>query len=83
MGELNITEKITSIMKKYRIPILILLSGILLMTIPRIKQAEMPQQTETKQVETHDVSAQLKQILSCIQGAGKGGTWPRSRAVDR
>lgn len=71
MGELNITEKITSIMKKYRIPILILLSGILLMTIPGIKQAEMPQQTETKQVETHDVSAQLNQILSCIQGAGK------------
>jgi stage III sporulation protein AG len=71
MGELNMGEKIFSVIKKYRYPILILLLGILLMTIPMKTKTQTPQQTVPTYSQKEDAATQLKQLLSCIQGAGK------------
>ena len=68
---MELMQKIVSAASKYRYVILILVIGLVLMMIPFGKEAEHEiQASVTKQEET-DLSEQLTQILSQIQGAGK------------
>lgn len=58
--------------KKYRVPALILLLGIILMTLPaKEKQEAEPVQTEEQSISQADLQDALEDILCLIQGAGK------------
>ena len=58
--------------KKYRFPVLILLLGIILMTLPtKEKKAAEPLQTEEPNISQTDLQGALEDILCLIQGAGK------------
>lgn len=71
MDAINIGNKLLTNLKKFRFPLLILLLGILLMTLPG-KQNETPAaKAPSVQVVKEDPSARLEEILSCIHGAGK------------
>ncbi len=65
--------KLTQRIKKYRYPILVLLAGILLMTLPGQKQEAAPAQEPTQQTEAPqaDMARELEDILSQIKGVGK------------
>lgn len=58
--------------KKYCIPALILLLGIILMTLPAKEKKEVvPVQTEEQSISQMDLQGALEDILCMIQGAGK------------
>ncbi len=68
----KISEKLLSCGKKYRYPILVLLIGILLMTLPQKKTSDLTQETlpQAELLET-DMAKDLEEILSQIKGVGK------------
>ena len=68
---MELMQKIVSAASKYRYVILILVIGLVLMMIPFGKEAEHEIQTPVTKQEETDLSEQLTQILSQIQGAGK------------
>lgn len=68
---MELMQKIVSAASKYRYVILILVIGLVLMMIPFGKEAEHEIQTSVTKQEETDLSEQLTQILSQIQGAGK------------
>lgn len=68
---MELMQKIVSAASKYRYVILILVIGVVLMMIPFGKEAGSEIQTPVTKQEETDLSEQLTQILSQIQGAGK------------
>ena len=58
--------------KKYLIPVLILLLGIILMTLPGKEKTEAePIQKEESEINQTELQDELEEILCLIQGAGK------------
>ena len=67
-------SKLSCIQKKYRLLILVLLIGILFMMLPSLysdHKDEIPIEVEQKQQISGDISQELTQILTSIQGVGK------------
>lgn len=56
---------------KYRYALLILLLGVALMLIPTSDKTESQPEQTAESTQSVDVSAQLEQILGCIDGVGK------------
>lgn len=73
MDRRELIGKITEYLKKYRIAILVLLAGILLMSLPeRTKKEAVPSLPEETVSETPDtLQNSLEKILCQIEGAGK------------
>lgn len=71
MDRLDIKKKLLPLIKKYRYGLLILALGLILMMIPeRQEKPQAPEIPET-QPQTADMQADLEQILSQIEGAGR------------
>ncbi len=67
-----IGAKAAQLIKKYRYPLLVLLVGLVLITLPGKKDSTDPQATQALQpVQKPDTAQELSQILSQIQGVGK------------
>ena len=64
-------EKIGKLIKKYRVAILILVLGIVLMILPTNKTVKSQEQSSAQPVLFQDPAKELSLILSQIQGAGK------------
>ena len=64
-------EKIGKLIKKYRVAILILVLGIVLMILPTNKTVKSQEQSSAQPVLFQDPAQELSLILSQIQGAGK------------
>ncbi len=69
----KISGKAAEWLKKYRYPVLILLIGLVLLTLPGKKQTETVQTplAQNQPAATYDLAKELEQILSQIQGVGK------------
>lgn len=68
----KIAGKIPKWLQQYRYPILILLVGLVLLTIPGRKTGQsQPQTVVTTQTRQPDTSEQLEQILGQMSGVGK------------
>jgi stage III sporulation protein AG len=65
------TKDIPKWFQKYRYPIIIVLLGILLFTIPEIKNENTQKQVQTATIQQVDTAQQLAQMLSQIEGVGK------------
>ena len=65
------TEKIPRLFKKYRYPIVVVLIGLVILTIPRKRDVEPDQVTPTNEIQQNDITQQLTAILSKIDGVGK------------
>lgn len=64
-------EKLSDLISRYKYVCIVVLAGLVLMSIPSQETAEpQPQSNDTLQ-ETDDMSAQLEEILSMIDGVGK------------
>ncbi len=65
--------KLSQGLKKYRYPILVLLAGILLMTLPTGGKEETPAQEQAQQTQPQqvDMARELEEILAQIKGVGK------------
>lgn len=72
MDRLNIAQKLTDFIKKYRYAVIVLAVGLLLMVVPMSKggAAPAPERTQPAEVKT-DLSEQLQEILGNIRGAGE------------
>lgn len=68
-----IGTKVLDFVKKYRYPILVLVLGLVLMCIPSVSGSgkEESAATPTQSAARTDLSAELSEILSQIEGAGK------------
>ena len=71
MDHLDMGGKLFSLFKKYRYVLLILLVGLLLMLLPTGGQERSEPQPDISTEKSVDISEQLREILSCIDGAGK------------
>lgn len=68
----GIVEHLKKYGKKYCVPALILLLGMILMTLPgKEKKREEPIQTIEQNVNQKDLQEALEDILALVQGAGK------------
>ncbi len=67
----TLTKNIPKWFHKYRYPILILLIGLVLFTLPGKKETPTQQRTQTVTTPTVDIDQNLTQILGQIQGVGK------------
>ncbi len=68
---MELKEKITLWIKKYRYVALVLLVGIALMLIPQRKQTQQQPVQETATTAKQDLAQELEEILSHVQGAGR------------
>ena len=68
---MELVEKITQWVRKYRFVALILLVGVALMLIPFGSKEETQIPTQTAQPSQPDLTQQLSEILSQIDGAGR------------
>ena len=68
---MELAEKITQWVRKYRFVVLILLIGVVLMLIPFGRKEEVQTQTQTAQPTQPDITQQLNDILRQIDGAGE------------
>ncbi len=73
MDRIRLHSKISELIKKHRYALLVLLIGLILMTISFDSEDKKESMGETVGVETdsRDISGQLEQILSMIEGAGE------------
>ena len=72
MDRVAIGKKILEIGRKYRYALLVLLIGLGLMLLPgQEKETNTSNYQSTQEVKSEDISQQLEEILSQIQGAGK------------
>ena len=73
MDRIKLHSKISELIKKHRYALLVLLIGLILMTISFDSEDKKESMGETVGVETdsQDISGQLEQILSMIEGAGE------------
>lgn len=73
MDRSAIRDRISTLFKKYRYALLILLVGIIFMLIPQKKetQSQEPAQTEQAPAAERDLQTSLEDILSRIEGAGR------------
>lgn len=67
----NPGERGREFLKKYRMVILVVLSGLLLMMIPEKQETTGVSLQETVNSPSQDLQQSLQEILSMIQGAGK------------
>lgn len=65
------TEKIPKWFHRYRYPIVILLVGLVLLTIPGRKETEIQQDAQQSNTQLPDIAQQLAQILGQMEGVGK------------
>lgn len=65
------TGKIPKWFHKYRYPIVILLIGLVLLTIPGRENTETQQEVQESSVQQPDIAQQLAQILAQMEGVGK------------
>lgn len=70
MGTVSFMEKLTSLISKYRIPILVLLFGIVLMLLPDLKGDRQSTVDLVQHQEIVSVENGLEDILTKIDGAG-------------
>ncbi len=72
MDRVAVGKKILEFGQKYRYALLVLLIGLGLMLLPGLeKKTDTSVSQLTQEVKTVDISQQLEEILSQIQGAGK------------
>ena len=72
MDWITVKSKITSIIQKYKYVIVILCVGVLLLTLPSLKDKQEPKEVIIEpDANILSVEEQLSQILSYVQGAGK------------
>ena len=71
MDTKRIIERIGELLKKYRYVCIVVLSGILLMTLPMGATSKKAEGTEKQVAETPTMEERLQNILSQIRGAGK------------
>lgn len=64
-------EKISTLFSRYKYVCIVVLIGLVLMSIPSQDEPAPQALSETAQVETQDMTAQLEAILSMIEGVGK------------
>lgn len=70
----KIVGKIPKWLKQYRYPILILLVGVILLTVPgknSSKETTKSSDTEVSQTRQQDKATMLAELLSCIDGVGE------------
>ncbi len=63
--------KCLDFLKKYRYPVLVLLAGIVLMTLPGKQETQTEAVQERPAVQAPDMAEELKTILGQIKGVGK------------
>ncbi len=68
---MELKEKVTSWISKYRYVALVLVIGVGLMLIPKGKTEESVQIPQSVQAAQQDITQELQNILSNIHGAGK------------
>lgn len=69
---MDIVKKASEFLSKYRYAVLVLAVGLILMLLPTSTKMEEPElDAEQFPQESRDMSAELTQILSMIQGVGK------------
>ena len=68
---MELTQRITQWIRKYRFVVLVLLIGLALMLIPFRNQEEGVEVYQAAAPEQPDITEQLQQILSCVEGAGE------------
>lgn len=68
----KMSEKLPSLLKKYKYAILVLAIGLVLMALPtKVKTTQNPAQNSTAPTQTADPAQELASILTQIQGVGK------------
>lgn len=65
------TQKMPKLLHKYRYPIVILLVGVILITLPGKANSQTKPETPTANTQQPDASQRLAQILAQIEGVGK------------
>lgn len=72
MDRITFSKRIPELIKKYRYALLVLLVGVILMTVPfgSEKKDQIPDATVMEEKPAEDITTQLEQILSMIEGAG-------------
>lgn len=69
---MDFLKRITAFLGKYRYAALVLVIGLILMLLPaKNDRTAEPQQTQAQEEKSEDISQELTEILSLIQGVGK------------
>lgn len=71
MDSVNWKERLSTLLSRYKYVCIVVLAGLVLMSIPSREADETTAQPETVSQIPQDMSAQLEQILSVIDGVGK------------